>query len=96
LLATSQPHQKLQVFRFISIFIFLPLCQQFNKKERKEERKLELDLGKLLFITGVRGILFSLRDSVVRPKIRARFRGDVNRPSDRSSSSGLPSDPNTR
>jgi Na+-transporting methylmalonyl-CoA/oxaloacetate decarboxylase gamma subunit len=27
------------VFRFFSIFISLPLGQQFNKKEKKEERK---------------------------------------------------------
>jgi hypothetical protein len=72
LLATS--HQKLQVFRFVSIFISLPLCQQFNKKERKEERKLEQDLVKLL-ITEVRGMLLSLRDSAVRSKVRARSRG---------------------
>jgi hypothetical protein len=37
LLASHQ--KKLQVFRFFSIFISLPLFQQFNKKERKEERK---------------------------------------------------------
>jgi hypothetical protein len=42
LLATS--HQKsfrTSGLQIISIFILLPLCQQFNKKERKEERKLE-------------------------------------------------------
>jgi hypothetical protein len=35
----SSHQKKLQVFRFFSIFISLPLCQQFSKKERKEERK---------------------------------------------------------
>jgi hypothetical protein len=38
-MAMTGHQKKLQVFRFFSIFISLPLCQQFNKKERREERK---------------------------------------------------------
>jgi hypothetical protein len=50
----------------------LPLCQQFNKKERKEERKWEQNLEKSLLITEVRVLLFCFRDSAVRAKVRTR------------------------